>query len=119
MAVASSRGCRDTICKKIYPFSKGVKLYNVFSPDGDGKNDALDFDLKGISKYELNIYNRWGDLVFESSKDGIGNDGNNWNGKVQNTGAECAAGTYFYIFKYRFLGQNSDIEERGTITLIR
>lgn len=119
LSVASSRGCRDTICKKIYPFSKGVKLYNVFSPDGDGKNDALDFDLKGISKYELNIYNRWGDLVFESSKDGIGNDGNNWNGKVQNTGAECAAGTYFYIFKYRFLGQNSDIEERGTVTLIR
>jgi len=119
LAVASTRGCRDTICKKIYPFSKGVKLYNVFSPDGDGKNDALDFDLKGIGKYELNIYNRWGDLVFESSKDGLGNDGNNWNGKVQNTGAECAAGTYFYIFKYRFLGQNSDNQERGTITLIR
>ena len=119
LAVASSRDCKDTICKKIYPFSKGVKIYNVFSPDGDGKNDVLDFDLKGIGKYELFVYNRWGDLVFESSKDGIGNDGNNWNGKVQNTGAECATGTYFYIFKYRFLGQNSDNQERGTITLIR
>ncbi|MCX6186430.1 MAG: PKD domain-containing protein [Bacteroidetes bacterium] len=119
LIASNNNGCFDTICKKIYPFAKGIKLYNVFSPDGDGQNDAFDIDIKGSSKYELSIYNRWGDIVFESTKDGIGNDGNNWNGKLQNTGADCSIGTYVYVFKYRFIGQNSDIEERGTITLIR
>ena len=70
---------------------------DAFSPNGDGLNDQ--FVIKNIDKYpgnHLSIYNRWGNLVFESS-----DYQNNWDGHC-NTGTIRAGewlpnGTYFYI----------------------
>ncbi len=84
-----------------------------FSPNSDGINDL--FVIKGIENYptlSVNIYNRWGSLVFEASP-----YLNNWNGKsnsgVTIGGDDLPIGTYFYIID---LGNGSPIL-KGTIYL--
>ena len=114
----NSQGCWDTACKEVKPKSH-IIIPNVFTPDGDGKNDAFDIDIVGWLKYELIIYNRWGTPVFNTDQDGSGNDGINWNGREYNTGAPCSAGTYFFIFNYKFVSDLSPKSVHGTITLIR
>lgn len=112
-------GCWDTACKEIAARAKLV-VPNVFTPgNADGKNDAFDIDIVGATKYELVIYNRWGTRVYESTQDGQGNDGVNWNGKDHNTGPECSHGVYFYVFKYGLITGHEEKTLHGTITLIR
>jgi gliding motility-associated-like protein len=117
----NSRGCKDTFCREVRnTFFPYLILYNVFTPGKDGLNDAYDVEIFGQTHYNLKIYNRWGNLVFESSEDGDGNDGNNWNGKIFNEGEECPEGTYFYIFNYQFKERNAKIKTaNGTVNLIR
>jgi len=118
MKAYNKDGCYDSLCKNTSPVVR-LNIPNVFTPGDDGKNDAFDIDIQGTREYELVIYNRWGDKVFETSKDGVGNDGNNWNGKNFNTGAECPSGTYYFIFRFRLINMVSNKTVKGTVTLIR
>lgn len=108
-------GCRDSLCKFVdNHFVTGIDIPNVMTPNGDNKNDEFKIVAIGIEKYDLTIWNRWGGKVYEST------DAKKlWNGKVNNDGAECPAGTYYYIFTYRLRGQTAESTVRGTITLLR
>ncbi len=73
-----------------------------FSPNGDGKND--EFKIRGIENYpnnKLEIYNRWGNLVFEQAP-----YDNTWRGDVKNSNAYIIgdgilpSGTYFYLLDF-------------------
>jgi gliding motility-associated-like protein len=112
--------CWDSICKPIHIDQQKLIIPNVFTPNNnDGLNDAFDIDILGFDEYHLLIYNRWGTKVYESSIDGKGNDGINWNGNNQVTGEPCAAGTYYYIFSYKFIKDKNAQALHGTVTLIR
>jgi hypothetical protein len=52
--------------------------------------------------------------VFASEDDKI-----DWNGRVNNTGAEAPEGTYYYLLKYQFKNQDEKRDVNGVITLIR
>ena len=114
-------GCADTICKPLGPYSSYCSVYNVFTPgNGDGMNDVYDVVIEGEATYHLTIYDRWGVVVYKADKDNDEFENNNWNGKVHNTGLECSAGTYYYVFNYSMQVKpevNKTIE--GVITLIR
>lgn len=125
LEVANDIDCRDTICKKyVNDFRIVVLPPNVFTPDGKGTdadaegligNEVFNILIQGEEKYELVIYDRWGVKVFEST-----DKNNDWNGKVNNTGAPCPDGTYYYILKYRFKGMSEDEEPlNGTVRIIR
>jgi len=78
-----------------------VKPVNIFTPNGDGINDFMKFDL--IELYpgsKLQVFNRWGKLIYES-----GNYLNDWNGD------EHKDGTYFYVLKI-----NDPEGQQGTFT---
>lgn len=112
--------CWDSVCKEISIVNAHVIIPNVFSPDNnDAKNDAFDIDIMGFTRYELQIFNRWGTEVFKSDKDGMRNDGINWNGKDHNNGEVCAAGTYYFMFTYKLITEKEPKTVHGTITLIR
>lgn len=111
-------GCEDTACKTVIPVSR-IVIPNVFTPNGDDRNDAFDIDIEGQTLYDLVIYNRWGNIVFEGKKDGLANDGINWNGREDNTGSACPDGVYFFIFKYKFAGSDEKFDAHGTVTLLR
>ena len=73
-----------------------------------------------MEKFDIIIYNRWGEVVFESKDPNF-----RWNGKVKNTGAECPEGTYFYLINYQIIekqlndGKDKGKPISGTVTLIR
>lgn len=118
----NDQDCSDSVCKPITlaRLDKHLIIPNVFTPDNnDGKNDAFDIDILGFDEYHLQVYNRWGTEVYQSDKDGIGNDGTNWNGRDHNRGKECAEGVYYFIFTYSFISEQSSSTVHGTITLIR
>jgi len=120
--IAQSKfGCVDTVCKplsnKFFPY---IVLYNFFSPNGDGLNDAYDIKIEEEVLYQITIYNRYGTEVFKGSNDGSANDGINWNGRIKNVGPFCAEGTYYYTFTYQFKGKNTEKKiVYGVITLMR
>jgi gliding motility-associated-like protein len=90
---------------------------NVFTPNNDGTNDQLQpFPYRFIDRVDVKILNRWGQEVFHTDNINIA-----WNGKVQNTGAECPEGVYFYIvevFESYLEGTKSRVL-KGTVTIIR
>ena len=68
---------------------------NVFTPNGDGVNDffEINFDNRLQACTDMQVFNRWGQLVFQSN----GNV-HSWNGRLFN-GGEAPNGVYFYLFE--------------------
>ncbi len=90
---------------------------NVFSPGTDGKNDLLKpFPYRFIDDIQLQIYNRWGQLVFETQNLDI-----NWDGTDQKSGKALSEGVYYYILDINesYLAGSKKRSNRGTITIIR
>lgn len=113
-------GCKDTVTTPVNvgaPGSSLLSIANVFTPDGDGKNDC--FSVYGLSadcaEAHLRIYNRWGVQVYEST-DMAGC----WNGRVENVGAKLPEATYYYLMKVKYKdGLHKDVQFKGAIQLIR
>lgn len=109
--------CADT-AERIYFFDgdtiKELIIPNVFTPNGDGVNDC--YEVRGISpkcdEFHIWIYNRWGNLFYEST-----NASACWNGKNEQ-GEPASEGVYFYVMKIKKRSIGLDAEKHGTITLI-
>jgi gliding motility-associated-like protein len=89
--VTDEQGCTvtDSITLKE---PEAIKLPNGFTPNGDGFNDS--YVIKGIQGYpgnKVNIFNRWGNLVYSTQ-----DYQNNWGG-VSNDGNLLPDGTYFIV----------------------
>ncbi|MFN5423710.1 MAG: PKD domain-containing protein, partial [bacterium] len=105
-------GCSDTSCTTvettILPL---VDVPNAFTPNGDGNNDFLYVRGFGIKSMALRIYNRLGQLVFESSS-----PSNGWDGKFK--GVLQPMDAYAYTLNVLF-GDGTTVNKKGDITLIR
>lgn len=87
---------------------------NAFSPNGDGVNDIFYvYANTEYTDFELNIYSRNGDHVFQSRQ-----IENGWDGRRKGVGEVLPQGVYVYIVKYRTADHKSGVE-KGQILLIR
>lgn len=105
----------NTICVENCPF---YDLPNAFTPNGDGQNDIYKpYPYCFISRIQFKAFNRWGQLVFETTDPDINWDGTNLNGQA------LASGTYYYtcsVFENRFSGtEQAPILLSGYIELLR
>ena len=105
LLVTDEFGCTSTIAKEvIVRFS--FEIPEGFSPNNDGRNDVFEIlGLEGLAGTTVQIFNRWGAMIFES------NDyrpGNFWDGK------DSPVGTYFYIVTLP-----DDQVLKGNLTLAR
>lgn len=118
--IENINGCLDTLCKVItVNITKELNIPNVFTPGNNDKlNDAFDIETKGMEYYHLEIYNRWGLKIFETNKNGIGDDGNNWNGRPNAAADLYPDGVYFYILNYRYKCEDTTKEAHGILTLL-
>ena len=112
VSVSDANGCLNsddvTVFVKIVD---GIGVPNAFSPNNDGLNDVLYLLGQGIEKFRLIIYNRYGQVVFETTDQSIGWDGT-FNGKTMNPGV------FGYTLEYNFFGKET-VVEKGNISLIK
>lgn len=111
-------------CRIIYTYNLvskdcvcDVEVPNVFSPNGDGKNDFFLPVIacgNNLSDYVLQVYNRWGKSIFETDDPKEGWDGNF-------NGIPAPSDAYVYVLKYnsRLNGISEMKSEKGDISLIR
>lgn len=83
----------NTICVSNCP---DYRLPNAFTPNDDGSNDLYTpiKPYRFIGRIDIKIYNRWGNLVFETDDPDI-----NWDGRDKNSGKLLNSGVYFYTCK--------------------
>ena len=89
----------------------------AFTPDNDGINDIFIPVSSSINpnKYQLIIYDRGGNIVFETTSLTEG-----WNGSLKNNFNNlCPAGTYIWRIYATSLYSNESIEQVGVVNLIR
>jgi gliding motility-associated-like protein len=87
---------------------------NIFTPNGDGLNDMFKpvFSFEGkIQSYHLEIYDRFGLRLLETSKYNL-----SWDGRT-NSGLPCPDGTYFYVIQLTL--NSTKFEHKGFIQLVR
>ncbi|GAB4401961.1 MAG: hypothetical protein OHK0053_25370 [Microscillaceae bacterium] len=85
----------------------------AFSPNGDGLNDKLRFFGKDLARLRFQVFNRWGELVFESRR---AQDW--WDGNYR--GNAAPAGIYFWQVSYENLLEPGQIEKKqGKLMLVR
>ena len=88
---------------------------NAFTPNADGKNEGFlgKGFLEGATGFNMSIWNRWGEKVFETS-----DPTEAWNGRQNNTGGMSDPGVYVYVVT--FTGPRGENHEyKGYATLIR
>jgi len=109
----TSGPCMDT-ASVVIVVEDGLSLEipNVFTPNADGSNDIFTIKSTGVKEISLQIFNRWGQKLYEFSGPKA-----SWDGSTP-SGAEVPEGTYFYFVKATgFDGQ--EIEKNGTVNLFR
>lgn len=91
MISSNAMGCKDTSSVVIIVDAEAsISIPNVFTPNGDGINDVFFIKSTGLNMLQVDIYDRWGLLMWESTSiTGA------WDGK--HGSKEVPDGTYFYI----------------------
>jgi gliding motility-associated-like protein len=108
LKVITENGCEEEITDSVIIDDNYVIFYpSAFTPNGDGLNDVFMPVGGGIDKFKLEIYNRWGNLIFTSN-----NLNQPWDGNDH--------GQDNYIWKV-YLKDNTGVEREmiGSITLLR
>lgn len=91
-------------------------LPNIFSPNGDGINDLfVPFEYRYIESVDFKVYNRWGNLVFETTDPGL-----LWDGKNKDSGNLSSDGVYFYTIQVNTIRLSGIVTEKfsGSIQLV-
>lgn len=92
-----------------------INIPNAFTPNGDGVSDYFlprQLLSKELSGFNMNIYNRWGQLIYQSQ----GNTGRGWDGKFN--GEDQPAGVYVYTIDATF-GNGTTERYQGNVSLLR
>ncbi len=92
-----------------------MNVPNVFTPNGDGSNDYFyprKYLTKGLVAFKMDIYNRWGQLIFQTTAI----DGSGWDGKLNNV--DQPVGVYIYNIDATFKDGQKE-HHQGNVTLLR
>jgi gliding motility-associated-like protein len=91
---------------------EGVYIPTAFTPNNDNLNDIFRPMVFGIViKFEFSLYNRFGELIYQTNEPGKGWDGR-WKGMLQ------PANTYAWVCSYQLEGGEAKVE-KGMVSLIR
>jgi gliding motility-associated-like protein len=99
----------SNIAKVTPPFT--LYIPNTFTPNGDGMNDTFGVSGGALKEFSIMIYNRWGEMIFESN-----NPKERWDGNFN--GEESPIGAYVY----KVLAKGTDggfAQKSGSVSLVR
>ncbi len=108
-------GCAEEVPVNVFDeCDPRIIVPDIFTPNGDAKNDDLQVFVAHISEYELRIYNRWGEMVFRT------NDINEkWDGSYK--GAQYPTQSYAWVVAYRaaYFPERGIEYKRGAVMVVR
>jgi gliding motility-associated-like protein len=105
-------GCVDSVCKTVSAdVHPAIGVPTAFSPNGDGANDVLYVRGAAVKTVDFRVYNRFGEMVFETTDMDIGWDGT-YKGKPQEMEA------YAWTLDATFI-DDSFVSQKGNVTLLR
>ena len=104
-------GCIDSVGFKIEV--QGIpEINNVFTPNGDNVNDFFSFSEYAMKEITVEIFNRWGQIVYSWNTPAYAWDGRDYDGR------NLAEGVYYYVLSSQ--GLDGELySEKGSITLLR
>jgi gliding motility-associated-like protein len=115
-SVVAQNGCgKDTLMATVNLAACDCQLLlpNAFTPDGDGRNDTFrPLHACEMGDFQMNIYDRYGDLVFRSL-----NVDAAWDGTFH--GVKVSAGTYVWMAHYINTATKQPVFRKGTVMVIR
>lgn len=101
----------DSINVTLSECDQCIVIPNAFSPNHDGRNDRFNAIVTcPIDRFEMSIYNRWGNKVFSTT-----NIDEGWDGSYK--GVQAEAGTYVYLLEYRSSSTFRTNSIKGNVTL--
>lgn len=113
----NSNDCSDSVCYNvIIDDVLFVYVPNAFTPDGDGVNETffMSTSIGTITEFEMLIFDRWGQVVFETK-----DFGEAWTGKYRNSGELLPTGVYSYRINYAIPETSMRRQLLGSVTLMR
>lgn len=114
LVITNKNGCMDTTCNDItiHPISS-FYIPNAFTPNNDGSNDTFMGYGSNIASFQMEIFDRWGNFIFETD-----NLYEGWTGKIKATGEIAPEDIYVYrvVLKYK---SSKTRTLTGTITLVK
>lgn len=117
LAAFNYNNCTDTICKTVI-IDDVLFTYipNSFTPDGDNLNETwgMSTNIDIITSFELRVFDRWGQVVFES-EDPL----EFWNGAANNSGDILKSDVYVYRIAFEIRETEVRKEMLGHVTLIK
>jgi len=117
LIVQNTYGCYDTVSRYVF-INEDFVLYvpNAFTPDGDGFNDLFVVYGQDVNpeEYLLQVFNRWGEVVFETS-----NIQEFWDGSYPKDNSMVQDGVYVWRIEARSLTSSEKKEITGFVTVLR
>lgn len=111
VTVTSAEGCTRDDSDEVLVLPARFQIPNIFTPDGNDRNDAFKVFYKGGYVVEsFKVFNRWGQLVYEGQGDNAG-----WDGTYKNEPAPSDV----YIYRVMLTLGDLEYELKGDVTLIR
>ncbi|MDI1353452.1 MAG: gliding motility-associated C-terminal domain-containing protein [bacterium] len=111
LVIRDENGCADTITKAVTVIAEGgIYVPNSFTPNEDGLNDIFKPIITGSKKYKLNIYDRWGALIFETANYETG-----WDGTYKGEPSKSD----IYTWTLQSSSVSGNISKTGSVLLLR
>ena len=113
LLIASNKGCQDSATARVLALNEiGFYIPNTFSPNGDGFNDTFGCYGTGIRAFKMKIFNRWGEMIYDTT------DVNSpWDGRLKD-GTPAITGMYAYVFEL-YDTNGTSFDRSGGVFLMR
>lgn len=115
LKVTSDHGCVDSIVKKL-AVVEDVTFYipNSFTPNGDGNNEVFMPKAVGVKKFRMDVFDRWGQLVYTTTDISQG-----WDGKSKKGGDILPQDVYVYKITVSDNNSSKPKQYTGHVTLMK
>jgi gliding motility-associated-like protein len=118
LIASNAYGCHDTLCRPI-TIVEDILFFlpNSFTPDGDEFNQAFTpIFTSGIDEYNFSfrIFNRWGEVIWESNDPSIG-----WDATYGKNGVQVPTGTYVWKLEFKYPNNDDKIRSTGHVNVLK
>ena len=103
VTITDALGCTESAAVSVFVEDSFLQIPSAFTPNGDGVNDVFQpIKNDGVIIVEFQVYNRWGQLVYDINEDG----GDGWNGMIDGEAAPQDVYAFYLVYRNGLNGEN-------------